>query len=63
MIVSGSVMVAYIGFGAKPANLITASVMAAPASLFFAKLVYPEVEESQTSSTNIQLEKSCVNFY
>lgn len=56
-------MVAYIGFGAKPANLITASVMAAPASLFFAKLVYPEVEESQTSSTNIQLEKSCVNFY
>lgn len=63
MIVSGSVMVAYIGFGAKPANLITASVMAAPASLFFAKLVYPEVEESQTSSANIQLEKSCVNFY
>lgn len=32
--------------------------MAAPASLFFAKLIYPETEESQTSSNNIQLEKS-----
>lgn len=56
-------MVAYIGFGAKPANLITASVMAAPASLFFAKLIYPEIEESQTSSKNIQLEKSFVEFF
>lgn len=32
--------------------------MAAPASLFFSKLVFPETEESQTSSSNIQLEKS-----
>jgi pyrimidine nucleoside transport protein len=56
--VSGAVMVAYISFGAEPAHLITASVMAAPASLFFAKLVYPETEESQTSSDNIQMEKS-----
>lgn len=56
--VSGSTLVAYINFGAEPAHLITASVMAAPASLFFSKLVYPEVEESKTSSDNIQLEKS-----
>jgi pyrimidine nucleoside transport protein len=56
--VSGSVMVAYISFGAEPAHLITASVMAAPASLFFAKLCYPEQEETKTSSDNIQMEKS-----
>lgn len=56
--VSGSVMVAYISFGAEPAHLITASVMAAPASLFFSKLVYPETGESKTTSGNIQLEKS-----
>lgn len=56
--VSGSVMAAYMSFGAEPAHLITASVMAAPASLFFAKLIYPETEESKTSSNNIQLEKS-----
>lgn len=58
--VSGSVMVAYIAFGAEPSHLITASVMAAPASLCFAKLVYPEVEKTQTSSQNIELEKSLV---
>lgn len=56
--VSGSVMVAYISFGAEPSHLITATAMAAPASLCFAKLVYPEVEESKTSSSNIELEKS-----
>ncbi|KAG5677451.1 hypothetical protein PVAND_007209 [Polypedilum vanderplanki] len=56
--VSGSVMAAYINFGAEPSHLITASVMAAPASLFFAKLVWPETEESNTSAGNIQLEKS-----
>lgn len=51
-------MVAYISFGAEASHLITASIMAAPASLFFSKLVFPETEESQTSSSNIQLEKS-----
>jgi len=56
--VSGSVMAAYISFGAQPQHLITATVMAAPASLFFAKLVYPEDEETLTSMSNIQLEKS-----
>lgn len=56
--VSGSVLAAYISFGAQPQHLITASVMAAPASLFFSKLVYPEHEVSNTSAGNIQLEKS-----
>lgn len=56
--VSGSVLAAYIGFGANPANLITASVMAAPASLCLSKLIYPETQESQTTSKNIVMQKS-----
>ncbi|XP_021696985.1 solute carrier family 28 member 3 isoform X1 [Aedes aegypti] len=56
--VSGTVLAAYISFGAQPAHLITASVMAAPAALCFAKLIYPETEESKTRSDNIQMEKS-----
>ena len=56
--VSGTVLAAYISFGAEARHLITASVIAAPASLFFSKLMFPETEESKTSSKNIQLEKS-----
>jgi pyrimidine nucleoside transport protein len=56
--VSGTVLAAYISYGAEPAHLITASVMAAPGALAFTKLMYPETEESKTSSDNIQMEKS-----
>lgn len=56
--VSGSVLAAYISYGAEPAHLVTSSVMAAPATLCFAKLFYPETEESKTNAKNIQLEKS-----
>lgn len=56
--VSGSVLAAYISYGAEPAHLVTSSVMAAPAALCFAKLFYPETEESKTNADNIQLEKS-----
>ncbi|XP_016930695.2 uncharacterized transporter YutK isoform X1 [Drosophila suzukii] len=56
--VAGTVLGAYVSFGASPAFLIAASVMAAPGSLAFSKLFYPETEESLTRSDNIQLEKS-----
>ncbi|KAK2577185.1 hypothetical protein KPH14_003341 [Odynerus spinipes] len=56
--VSGTVFAAYIGFGAQPAHLLTASIMSAPASLCYSKLFYPETEKSQTDLDNIQLEKS-----
>lgn len=56
--VSGSVLAAYISYGAEPAHLITSSVMAAPAALCFAKLFYPETEESKTKVDNMVLEKS-----
>uniref|UniRef100_A0A8D0BNJ7 Sodium/nucleoside cotransporter n=1 Tax=Salvator merianae TaxID=96440 RepID=A0A8D0BNJ7_SALMN len=48
--IAGSVMGAYISFGIDPSSLIAASVMAAPCALAMAKLVYPEVEESQFRS-------------
>lgn len=56
--VSGAVLAAYISYGAEAQHLITASVMAAPAALYCAKLFYPETEQSQTKSSNIKLEKS-----
>uniref|UniRef100_A0A182QQ80 Sodium/nucleoside cotransporter n=1 Tax=Anopheles farauti TaxID=69004 RepID=A0A182QQ80_9DIPT len=56
--VSGTVLAAYISFGASPGHLITASVISAPAVLCVAKIIYPETEHSKTSSDNIQVEKS-----
>ncbi|XP_055837691.1 solute carrier family 28 member 3 isoform X2 [Episyrphus balteatus] len=56
--VSGTVLAAYMSFGASPAHLITSSVMAAPATLAFSKLYLPETEESKTKSSNMQLQKS-----
>lgn len=56
--VSGTVLAAYLSFGASAAHLITSSVMAAPATLAISKLYMPETEESKTTSDNIELEKS-----
>ncbi|XP_011058872.1 PREDICTED: solute carrier family 28 member 3 isoform X2 [Acromyrmex echinatior] len=56
-----TVLAAYISFGAKPAHLITASIMSAPTSLAYSKLFYPETEQSLTKSENIKLEKSSEN--
>ncbi|XP_017044810.1 solute carrier family 28 member 3 isoform X2 [Drosophila ficusphila] len=56
--VSGSVLAAYLSFGASAAHLISSSVMAAPATLAISKLYMPETEVSQTSSDSIALEKS-----
>ena len=58
--VSGSVLAAYISYGAEAQHLITSSVMAAPGALFFSKLFYPETEQSLTTSGNIQMTKSYV---
>uniref|UniRef100_A0A1L8DE95 Putative concentrative na+-nucleoside cotransporter cnt1/cnt2 n=2 Tax=Nyssomyia neivai TaxID=330878 RepID=A0A1L8DE95_9DIPT len=55
---SGAVMAVFIGFGANPTYIITATVMAVSGSLAVSKLFYPETEESQTRSENIQIEKS-----
>ncbi|XP_046975004.1 solute carrier family 28 member 3-like [Vanessa cardui] len=52
--VSGTILAAYIGFGAEPAHLVTASVMSAPAAVCFAKLLLPETKRSLTTVDNIQ---------
>ena len=46
--IAGSVLAAYIGMGIDATHLLTASVMSAPAALVVAKIMLPEVEESQT---------------
>ncbi|EDW79830.1 uncharacterized protein Dwil_GK17994 [Drosophila willistoni] len=56
--VSGTVLAAYLSFGASAAHLITSSVMAAPATLAISKLYMPETEVSQTTSESIELEKT-----
>ncbi|KAJ3652470.1 hypothetical protein Zmor_018431 [Zophobas morio] len=52
--VSGTVLAAYISFGASPAHLITSCVMSAPAALCYSKLMYPEVEEVLVKRENVK---------
>ncbi|KAJ0170183.1 hypothetical protein K1T71_014111 [Dendrolimus kikuchii] len=52
--VSGTILAAYIGFGAEPAHLVTASVMSAPAAICYGKLLLPETKRSLTTVDNIQ---------
>ena len=54
---SGSVLTAYVSFGISAANLLTASVMSAPAALAFSKLFYPESEKSRTKADDVVVEK------
>ncbi len=61
--VSGGVMAVYIGLGIKASYLLTASIMAAPAALVIAKLVWPETEESQTKGTvKIEVKRENANI-
>ena len=60
--VSGGVLAVYIGLGIKASYLLTASIMAAPAALVIAKIVYPETEESTTKGTvKIEIKKTNAN--
>ncbi len=42
--IAGSVMAAYISFGASAGHLLTASLMNAPAAIFFSKILIPDTE-------------------
>ncbi|XP_075214252.1 putative transporter YutK isoform X2 [Lycorma delicatula] len=55
---AGSVFAAYASLGINPAYIITASIMAAPGALTFAKLLYPETEKSKTSVDSLVPYKS-----
>lgn len=52
---SGTVLAAYISFGANAATLITASVMSAPSALVFSNLMYPETETPEITQENVHL--------
>lgn len=47
--VAGGVLVAYYGMGIDPGQLLTASLMSAPAALAVAKLMRPETETPETA--------------
>lgn len=53
--VAGTVLGAYIAFGANAAHLITCCVITAPATLCFAKLFWPETEESKSTTETIKI--------
>jgi concentrative nucleoside transporter, CNT family len=60
--VSGAVLGAFINLGIDARFLLTGSVMAAPASLLIAKVLFPEKEESVTAGeVKLQVEKTHVN--
>lgn len=46
--ISGALMAVYIGMGANAVAILATSVMAAPASLYIAKILIPEVERPET---------------
>ncbi len=49
--IAGGVMAVYIQMGVDAKYLLAASIMAAPAALVVAKIVYPETQESDTKGT------------
>jgi CNT family concentrative nucleoside transporter len=60
--IAGSVLAAYIGMGISAGNLLTASVMSAPASLMMAKILLPETNASAVSATvSAKMECESVN--
>lgn len=46
--ISGGMMAVYVGYGADAGYLLTASLMAAPASLMMAKIIEPETGQPET---------------
>src|SRR5262249_12154243 len=60
--ISGAVLLAYAAMGIPAKYLITASVMAAPATIVIAKLLRPEVDEPATAGTvKIKVEREQAN--
>ena len=48
--IAGGVLAAYVSFGISAGHLLTASVMSAPAALLLAKVMLPEMEQSETAA-------------
>ncbi len=56
--IAGSVMAAYVSFGAKAGHLLTASVMSAPAAILISKIMIPDTEKGEKDTIdNIKVDK------
>lgn len=61
--IAGGVMAVYISMGVPAPYLLAASIMAAPAALVVAKIVWPETEESATKgAVKLEVKKSHANL-
>ncbi len=61
--IAGGVMAVYISMGVPAPYLLAASIMAAPASLVIAKIVWPETEESATKgAVKLEVKKAHANL-
>jgi CNT family concentrative nucleoside transporter len=61
--IAGSVLGAYILFGAEPRHLLTAVVMTAPGTILISKILVPETGEPKTGGkVELKLEKKHVNL-
>jgi CNT family concentrative nucleoside transporter len=52
--IAGGVLAGYIAMGVPAGHLVAASVMSAPAALVIGKIIFPEMEHSQTAG-NVEL--------
>ncbi len=57
--IAGSVMAAYINFGAEAGHLLTASLMSAPAAILLSKIIIPDTDSSDKDPLDtIRMEKT-----
>jgi CNT family concentrative nucleoside transporter len=60
--IAGGVLAAYVSFGIPAGHLLTASVMSAPAALLIAKVMLPEMEQSETAAgASAKIERETIN--
>ena len=61
--IAGSVLGAYVLFGAEPRHLLTAVVMTAPGTILISKILVPETETPKTAGhVEMNLERTDVNI-
>ncbi|MDD5544157.1 MAG: nucleoside transporter C-terminal domain-containing protein [Acidobacteriia bacterium] len=61
--ISGGIMAAYIAFGARAENLLTAVIMTAPGTIMMSKMLVPETGEPKTAGkVKLEVAKTDVNI-
>ncbi|MDR3647049.1 MAG: nucleoside transporter C-terminal domain-containing protein [Candidatus Babeliales bacterium] len=62
--ISGSILVVFSSMGVPAKHMLAASVMAIPASILIAKIIYPETETSHTiDGADVTFEKKSTNVF